>query len=605
MLQSAMVLWAALLAQNSAPNAKPNIILIVADDLGARDLGFLGSSFHKTPALDQLAKDGTWFKQAYSACPVCSPSRAAILTGRHPARFGLTDWLPGRADLPQQKLARPPLPPGLPLEAVTLAEMLAPKGYTTGHIGKWHLGGDGLLPTDQGFQTNVAGDATGTPRSYMAPFRDRQGNSMPGLEQSQPKEYLTDRLTTEAEKFIEKNREKPFFLYLAHYAPHTPLVAKKELVEKFNAARRPGAQDNPVYAAMLASLDESIARVRSALKKSGIDERTTIVFTSDNGGLCTLEGMQRPATTNAPLRDGKGWLYEGGIRVPLVIAGPGIAKGASNDSPVSGMDITPTLLGLMGEKPPEGLDGANLSNLLQLKKNEVPSEPERTLWWHYPHYSNQMGRPGAAIRKGRWKYISYFEKPNLEDGELFDLQADAGENSNRILSDRATAESLDKELKNLQKSVEARSMTANPSYRPGSPNAKGEIVLPAKDAHVTGVQLRYEPLPHKNTLGFWVRKEDTARWEFTIDKPGHYQLDILQGCGKGSGNAEVAFVVGDQELLWKVEDTGNFQNFVTRTPGKFKLEPGRHTLTVRPKTKPGVAVMDLREVKLIPVLAAN
>ena len=188
MLQSAMVLWAALLAQNSAPTAKPNIILIVADDLGARDLGFLGSSFHKTPALDQLAKDGTWFKQAYSACPVCSPSRAAILTGRHPARFGLTDWLPGRADLPQQKLARPPLPPGLPLEAVTLAEMLAPKGYTTGHIGKWHLGGDGLLPTDQGFQTNVAGDATGTPRSYMAPFRDRQGNSMPGLEQSQPKD---------------------------------------------------------------------------------------------------------------------------------------------------------------------------------------------------------------------------------------------------------------------------------------------------------------------------------------------------------------------------------------------------------------------------------
>ena len=427
MLQSAMVLWAALLAQNSAPTAKPNIILIVADDLGARDLGFLGSSFHKTPALDQLANDGTWFKQAYSACPVCSPSRAAILTGRHPARFGLTDWLPGRADLPQQKLARPPLPPGLPLEAVTMAEMLAPKGYTTGHIGKWHLGGDGLLPTDQGFQTNVAGDATGTPRSYMAPFRDRQGNSMPGLEQSQPKEYLTDRLTTEAEKFIEKNREKPFFLYLAHYAPHTPLVAKKELVEKFNAARRPGAQDNPVYAAMLASLDESIARVRSALKKSGIDERTTIVFTSDNGGLCTLEGMQRPATTNAPLRDGKGWLYEGGIRVPLVIAGPGIAKGASNDSPVSGMDITPTLLGLMGEKPPEGLDGANLSNLLHLKKNEVPSEPERTLWWHYPHYSNQMGRPGAAIRKGRWKYITYFEKPSLEDGELFDLQADAGE----------------------------------------------------------------------------------------------------------------------------------------------------------------------------------
>jgi arylsulfatase A-like enzyme len=591
-------------AQEGNSSNRLNVVLIVADDLGARDLGFSGSSYHKTPALDQLAMDGVNFRQAYSACPVCSPSRAAILTGRHPARFGLTDWLPGRADLPQQRLARPPLPSGLPLDAVTLAEILGPGGYATGHIGKWHLGGPGLLPTDQGFQSNVAGDATGTPRSYMAPFRDRQGNNMPGLADAPAGEYLTDRLTSEAEKFIAANRAKPFFLHLAHYAPHTPLVAKKELVEKFNPARRPGAQDNPVYAAMLASLDESVGRVRQALLKAGVADKTVIVFTSDNGGLCTLEGMQRPATTNAPLREGKGWLYEGGVRVPLLLAGPGIAKGAVSDQPVWGPDLVPTLTQLAGNKVPEGLDGTSLVEVLK-DPSASKGPTERALWWHYPHYSNQMGRPGAAIRKGRWKYVSWFEKPGVEQGELYDLQADPGENSNRILSDRAVAEELDRELKALQKSADARAMTPNPAYRPGSPNAKGEIVLPAKDASVEGVQLRFEPLPHKNTLGFWVRKEDTARWEFTLDKGGLYQLDILQGCGKGSGNAEVAFVVGDQELTWKVEDTGHFQNFVTRSPGKFQLTPGRHTLQVKPKTKPGVAVMDLREARLIPVKAAN
>lgn len=587
----------------SAEN-RPNVVLIVADDLGARDLGFAGSTYHKTPALDQLAKDGIHFRQAYSACPVCSPSRAAILTGKHPVRFGLTDWLPGRTDLPDQRLARPPLPPGLPLDAVTLAEKLGTLGYTTGHIGKWHLGGEGLMPTDQGFQSNIAGDATGTPRSYMAPFRDRQGNTMPGLAEAESGEYLTDRLTLESERFIDKNKERPFFLYLAHYAPHTPLVAKKELIEKFDATRRPGSQDNPVYAAMLASLDESVGRVRSALAKAGVADRTVVIFTSDNGGLCTLEGMARPATTNAPLREGKGWLYEGGIRVPLVMAGPGISKGASNEVPVCGTDIFPTVLGLLGQTVPDGLDGANMADWARGKPSG--GQPaERPLWWHYPHYSNQMGRPGAAIRKGRWKYVTHFEKPGVEQGELYDLQADPGENSNRIQNNRAIAEELAGELKSLQKGADARFMAANPAYRPGSPNPKGEVVLPARNALVDGIQLRFEPLPHKNTLGFWVRKEDTARWDFTIENAGQYQLEILQGCGKGSGGADVAFVVGDQELVWKVEDTGHFQNFVRRSPGVFKLDKGRHTLVVRPRTKPGVAVMDLREVRLIPAPPAK
>ena len=587
--------------QKTGPQPKVNLVLIVADDLGARDLGFAGSSYHKTPALDQLAKDGTQFSQAYAACPVCSPSRAGILTGKHPARFGLTDWLPGRADLPQQRLARPPLPAGLPLEAVTLAEMLAPGVYATGHIGKWHLGGKGLMPTDQGFAVNIGGDHSGTAKGYFAPYKDKAGEVMPGLENGPAGEYLTDRLTTEAEKFIERNADKPFFLHLAHYAPHTPLAAKKEWVEKFSATRKPGVQDNPVYAAMLASLDESVGRVRAALRKAGVAERTVLVFTSDNGGLATLEGMQRPATTNAPLREGKGWLHEGGVRVPLVIAGPGIPQGVAITRPVWGLDIAPTLVSMAGAKPPEGLDGVDLTEWITPPMAAGKPAPERALWWHYPHYSNQMGRPGASIRKGRWKYITWFEKPGMEKGELYDLQGDPGENSNRILGERGIAEKMDRELQDLQKAAEARFMRPNPIYRPGAPNQNGVIVLPASDAMVDGVQLRFEPLPHKNTLGFWVRKEDSARWEFTVEKAGNYKLEILQGCGTGSGGADVAFAVGDQELVWKVQDTGHFQNFVLRSPGELKLVPGRHTLTVRAKTKPGGAVMDLREVRLLPV----
>src|SRR5438552_1824566 len=243
---------------------RPNVVLIVADDLGWRDLGCYGSTFYKTPNIDRMAREGVRFTQFYAACPVCSPTRASILTGRYPQRVNITDWLPGRPDRPDQKLRRPVIRQELPLEAVTIAEALKAAGYATAHIGKWHLGGEGFGPKQQGFDLNIGGDHTGTCRSYFAPFRNKQG-AMPGLEHAPEGEYLTDRLAAEAEKFIERNKDRPFFLYLPHYAPHTPLRAKPEIVARYKVTPKAGTQSNPVYAAMVESIDESVGRVLRAL----------------------------------------------------------------------------------------------------------------------------------------------------------------------------------------------------------------------------------------------------------------------------------------------------------------------------------------------------
>jgi arylsulfatase A len=284
----------------------PNVIVIVADDLGWADLGCYGSKFHRTPNLDKLAAAGMRFTDAYAACPVCSPTRAALLTGKAPARLHLTDWLPGRPDRPDQRLLRPDILQELPLEEITLARVLRTSpstAYVTGHIGKWHLGGTGFGPEQHGFASNIAGDETGEPRSYFAPFKSTDGSGkehvMPGLDKAPDGEYLTDRLSTEAIRFVDRNQERPFFLYLAHYAPHIPLKARPELVAKYPQERVPGRQSNALYAAMLESLDEGVGRLVRRLDQLNLSDNTILVFTSDNGGLATLEGPDTPATNNA------------------------------------------------------------------------------------------------------------------------------------------------------------------------------------------------------------------------------------------------------------------------------------------------------------------
>jgi arylsulfatase A-like enzyme len=584
----------------AAEEKPPNVILIVADDLGWADLGCYGSKYHHTPALDRLARDGMWFTQAYAACPVCSPTRAALMTGKYPARLHLTDWLPGRADMPSQKLLRPPFRQELPLEEVTIAERLQQAGYATAHIGKWHLGGTGFEPQKQGFEINVAGTAAGSPRSYFAPF-NRDGQTMPGLDKAPAGEYLTDRLSAEAEKFIDQNYERPFFLYLPHFAVHTPLQAQAQIVEEFEKQPRPSLpQNNPTYAAMLESLDAGVGRVMKKLEDLKIDERTVVIFTSDNGGLATIEGDKTPSTSNAPLREGKGYLYEGGIRVPLLVKWPGSTRpGSKSDVAVSSIDLVPTICEIVRlpiESPPVDshvIDGVSLVRLL---KQEGDLEP-RPLYWHYPHYSNQGGRPGGAIRDGADKLIEFYDTGRLE---LFDAQRDPGESTNLIDRFPEKAAQLAARLRSWRESVAAQDMRPNPDYVPNPQSQDGNILLPGKTADVHGVMLRFEPLSHKNTLGYWVRADDWASWEFQVSKPGEFRVEILQGCGTGSGGSEVEFAVGAQTLMMTVEETGGFQKFIRREIGSLKLDqPGRYTLAVKPRKKPGVAVMDLREVRLV------
>lgn len=572
-----------------------NVVLMVADDLGGRDLGCYGSTFHRTPHLDRLAAEGVRFTQAYAACPVCSPTRAAILTGKYPARLHLTDWLPGRGDLPAQKLKRPAIHQQLPLAEVTLAERLHAAGYATAHVGKWHLGGEGFSPLQQGFDVNIAGDHTGTPLSYFAPYI-KNGRTMPGLEQAPTGEYLTDRLTAEAERILESFRDRPFFLYFPHYAVHTPMRAPQELVETYPPATPfAGQQNNPIYAAMLQALDASVGRVTKKLEDLGIADRTLVIFTSDNGGLAVTEGPNTPATSNAPLREGKGWLYEGGIRVPLIVRGPSIVQpGRTCDDPVSSYDLLPTICESCGVTVPQPVDGVSMVSALR----QTGPLPERSLYWHYPHYSNQGGRPGAAIRRGDFKLIEFYETGRRE---LFNLAQDERENRNLILEEAALAERLAAELSAWRKSVDAQMMTDNPDYKPNLQLGNGRIELPAKTAAVHGVALRYEPFPHKNTLGYWFNPTDYASWEFDVTRPGTYRLEALVGCGNGSGGSVVHFTIGDQTRALTVKETGGFQAFVPTDLGTVTLDhPGRHELTVKPQSKPGPAVMDLRQVTLIP-----
>jgi arylsulfatase A len=457
LIVSALLLGA---APAGAGEARPNFVFILIDDLGWRDVGCNGSTFYETPNIDRLAAAGMRFTNGYAACPVCSPTRASVLTGKYPARLHLTDWLPGRADRPSQKLLRPKFLQHLPLEEVTLAEALKPLGYVSASVGKWHLGGPDYYPEKQGFDVNVGGCDKGSPPSYFFPYKNRTFN-LPGLEEGREGEYLTDRLTAEAEKFLDKNRDRPFFLYLAHHAVHIPLQAKKDVVAKYREKVRPGqGQDNPVYAAMVESVDDSVGRVLKKLEELGVADRTVVFFTSDNGGLSVKEGANTPATLNAPLRAGKGYLYEGGIREPLLVRWPGVTKaGSTCDVPVCSIDFYPTILEAAGAKGGAGaVDGVSLVPLL--RQAEAPRRD--ALYWHYPHYSNQGGKPGGAVRQGRYKLIESYEDGNLE---LYDLREDVAEANDLARKLPEKTRELHRLLREWRTAVGAQMPAPNPEYK--------------------------------------------------------------------------------------------------------------------------------------------
>jgi arylsulfatase A len=442
-----------------ARQPKLNFVFILIDDMGWKDVGCNGSTFYKTPNIDHLAAQGMRFTNGYAACPVCSPTRASIMTGKYPARLHLTDWLPGRTDRPSQKLLRPQFRQYLPLEEVTIAKALKPLGYASASIGKWHLGGKPYYPEQHGFDLNVGGTERGSPPSYFFPYKN-PNFSIPTLPGGREGEYLTDRLTEEAEKFIDQNKDKPFFLYLAHYAVHIPLQAKKDMISKSQAKAKPGdEQNNPIYAAMVESVDESVGRVMRKLDDLGIADRTVIFFTSDNGGLSVKEGPNTPSTSNAPLRAGKGYLYEGGIREPLIVRWPGTAKaGSVCNVPVSSVDFSPTILEMAG-LPVQQIDGVSLISLLK----QAGGLKRDALYWHYPHYSNQGGKPGGAILKGDYKLIEFYEDGKLE---LYNLKDDIGEKTDLASKIPQKAKEMRDMLNEWRKAVDAQMPTPNPDYKP-------------------------------------------------------------------------------------------------------------------------------------------
>ena len=461
-------------ASNKALSAKttnvPNIVLILADDLGYMDVGANNpKTFYETRNIDRLAASGMRFSDGYAACPVCSPTRSSIMTGKYPARTKTTDFFCGkRAEklLPADYLCH------LPLEEVTLAESLKAAGYATFFAGKWHLGPKGFWPEAQGFDVNKGGIERGGPyggKKYFSPYDNPRLPDGPGGE------HLPHRLATEAVQFIEQHKAEPFLAVLSFYSVHTPLMGRADLVEKYRKKQRaqPDAeaewgversrrnrlvQNHAVYAAMVEAMDLAVGTVLDALERLDLADDTIVIFFSDNGGLSTSEGHP---TSNLPLRAGKGWLYEGGIREPCIIRAPGVARpGSVCQQPIVSTDFYPTILGLTGQpaNPGQHLDGVSLAPLLHDPNAELDRQ---AIYWHYPHYGNQGGAPSGAVRMGDWKLIEWFEDDSIE---LFHLTDDLSEHTNLVKQEPKRAATMHRMLVEWRTSVAANMPKPNPKF---------------------------------------------------------------------------------------------------------------------------------------------
>ena len=464
-----LALFSICIFQQIALARSPNVCFILVDDWGWRDAGIQGSDFYETPNIDRFAGTSLRFTQAYAASPVCSPTRAAIMTGKHPARLDMTIWHEGAlAGGPKnRRLLNAVANPDLPHTEVTLAELFKQQSYFTAHIGKWHLGRAAYYPETQGFDINVGGTYWGAPSTFFYPYRGVWSNSDPELRYvpvgtGRPGDYLTDILTDHAIRLINEQKERPFFVSLWYHTVHTPIEGKQDAIAHFKG-KQPGVIHNhAVYAAMLASLDENVGRLLDTLKDLKLDRETIVILTSDNGGVDFPSGKSAgaPPTSNRPWRSGKGTLYEGGIRVPLMIRWPGMTQpGSVCNQPVSSQDFYSTLaigVGIQADEVPRN-DGVNL---LPLLKREQQKLPPRTLFWHYPHYYPRM-TPASALRDGSWKLIHYFEDDRVE---LFDLANDSGESNDLVTTYPARAKQLKTRLNQWRESVGANIPTSNPDW---------------------------------------------------------------------------------------------------------------------------------------------
>lgn len=465
-----LLAWAFLVwvAGRGIAGSPPNIVFLLADDLGWSDLGCYGADLHETPRIDRLAQQGVRFTQAY-AMPVCSPTRAALLTGRHPARLHYTTWREAAVERGERvaqsnwQLIPPATIADLPARETTIATRLHRAGYLTFHVGKWHLGDANHYPETHGFDVNIGGTHWGAPESYFWPFRGtnrfREFRYVPGLGPGQPGQHLTDRLTDEALKLIDFAGDRPFFLNLWFHNPHTPINPKPELAARFQARLKPEFRhQNADYAALIATLDENVGRVLDHLERRGLTDRTVVIFASDNGGYLGEYNGKRVAN-NAPLRSGKGSLYEGGIRVPWIVRWPGhTPAGRLCDEPVSCVDLAPTLADLAGLTADAPTDGLSLAPLLHEPSGKLRRD---ALFFHYPHYYATT-TPAGAVRSGDWKLLEYFEDNRLE---LYNLRADPGEATNLAAQELDRTRGLHTRLREWRTRVDAQLPSPNPDFR--------------------------------------------------------------------------------------------------------------------------------------------
>lgn len=469
-----LILTCLVTTSGQAESSRPNFVFFLVDDLGWADVGCFGSTFHETPNIDALCASGMKFTNGYAACPVCSPTRASILTGRHPVRVDVTDWLPGARARKSQKPRFLHIDDrdNLALEEVTIAEVLRDAGFQTFFAGKWHLGGQGHWPTDQGFDFNIGGcDRGSPPGGYYAPWKN------PNLKANQKDEYITERLTQESIRFVEtRKKDAPFLLYLSYYNVHTPITPYRKRISHYEDKAKTlfkktsppitehdgvsrSRQDNPDFASMVAAVDDSVGAILAALDKQGLADNTVVCFFSDNGGLCTKP--QPGPTSNLPLRAGKGWLYEGGVREPTIIRAPGITNpGSVSDTPVVSMDFFPTILEIAGlpAMPKLHNDGVSLVSVLKNSDQTI----ERPLFWHYPHYHGSTWTPGASIREGDWKLIEFYEFGNIE---LYNLKNDPGEHEDLAAANPEIATRLAEKLRQWQRDMNAKMPQPDPNYR--------------------------------------------------------------------------------------------------------------------------------------------
>ncbi len=445
------------------PLAKPNVLFILCDDLGINDPHCYGRTDHHTPNLDRLAGQGMRLTTAYCAQPICSPSRAAILTGKAPARLHLTTYLPGRPDCPSQKVLHPEIQMRVPLEQKMLPRYFKEAGYVTAAIGKWHVGGKGFGPLEHGFDVYHAG----------------QANTKPSPTEGGKGEYD---LTAFAERFIETNQHRPFLVYLAHNAPHIPYDAQKPRIE--NNARA----FEPVYAGVIETIDDTVGRLLAKLEALKLADNTIVIFTSDNGGLHVPEGPHPRITHNTPYRAGKGFVYEGGLRIPLIVRWPGrVPAGTVVDAPVINTDWIPTLMELAGRPAPPGLDGVSLAALLT---GRGPA-PRRSLFWHFPHYTNQGSRPSGAMREDNWMLVEFYDDDAVE---LYDITTDIGETRNVAAQHPDRVAKMRAALAAWRQDVKAQGNTPNPSYVPARYNELYVDVDPSRFDPARADQAQWEKM---------------------------------------------------------------------------------------------------------------